>query len=473
MPSGFRDFFDLVTRHPLSLAGTVITTATATVFLSLLGIDAGPYGGILLFLILPALFLFGLLLIPLGNRLYRRRAAAGRGTLRLPVIDLNSERTRKVAVIVVAATMVNVAILALASYKALEFSESNAFCGLTCHSVMAPEYTAHQLSPHARVRCAECHIGEGAGWLVKYKIDGVRQVVAVALDSYARPIASPVHNLRPARDTCEQCHWPSVFTGVKVKSIPHFGDDESNTERWTVLGVRVGGRLGADHFGIHWHVDPETVIRYRSDASRETIYDVEVSRPDGTRDVFYPGGEPAAVPADAGEWRVMDCVDCHNRPTHVYRRPEQEVDGALLAGGIDRSLPYIRREALQALQAPYPSPSAAAEGIETALLDFYGREYPELATGSRERVLAAAQALSAAWARNVFPSMSIGWNTYPDHIGHEQSPGCFRCHDEDHATSEGKAISQDCEMCHTVMALDEESPEILQQVAPELARGVD
>jgi hypothetical protein len=167
----------------------------------------------------------------------------------------------------------------------------------------------------------------------------------------------------------------------------------------------------------------------------------------------------------------MDCVDCHNRPTHVYRRPEQEVDEALLAGGIDRSLPYIRREALQALQAPYDSPAAAGAGIEAALLEFYGAEYPDLAAGSRERVLAAAQALSAAWARNVFPSMSIGWNTYPDHIGHEQSPGCFRCHNEDHATTEGKAISQDCEMCHTVMALDEESPEILQQVAPELARG--
>jgi len=463
-----------ITRDPISLLGVAITTASALLIIclftfELVGFLGNPYIGILAYLVLPAIFVFGLCLIPIGmvreRRRSRRAVARGEAAPRFPVVDLNISRTRTVVLTVLLLTMANLVILATVTFKGVEVMESSEFCGETCHMVMQPEYTAYQRSPHARVGCVDCHIGPGADWFVKSKLSGAWQVVSVALDLYPRPIPTPVHNLRPARETCEQCHWPTQFVGDRLKVITSHESDEQNTELKSVVLVRVGGMQGRESEGIHWHVDPGNQIRYRSDPTRETIYEVELTLPDGTVKLFE--GPESAPDAEIHEdWRIMDCVDCHNRPTHIYRLPEREVDLAMESGELDRALPYLRRESLEALNVEYASHDEARTGIADSLVAFYRESYPEVSATKGESIEQASQTLGTIYASNIFPDMKVGWGTYPNHIGHMDFPGCFRCHDDEHRTVDGEYISQDCDTCHTVLAMEEEDPEVLEQLQP-------
>jgi nitrate/TMAO reductase-like tetraheme cytochrome c subunit len=464
-------FIAHITRSPLGMAGAVITTVSATLFLTLfaveqVGFHGGPYLGIIAFLILPALFALGLVLIPIGlwrDRQRRRRLAEGERLPELPVWDLNQDRTRRNFVVFAALTVVNLMILAVATYKSVDVMDSTPFCGATCHTVMQPEYTTYRRSPHARVACVECHIGPGANWFVKSKLSGSWQVVAVAFNLYPRPIPVPVENLRPARETCEQCHWPNKFVGDRLKVISTFSDDEANTELKTVLVMKVGGRQFGGSQGIHWHVDPDHTVRYRADEKRETIYEVEMIQKGGPTERFMgPAGkslEATTAATRATAWRTMDCVDCHNRPTHIYRQPEEELDAALLEKRIDPALPFVRREGLKALKAEYTSQDAARAGITKAIEDFYRESYPH---ARLESVAAAGRELGNIYCSNVFPSMNVRWGTYVNHIGHMNTPGCFRCHDEEHKTADGKSISQDCTICHSILAQEEKDPQVLK-----------
>jgi hypothetical protein len=287
----------------------------------------------------------------------------------------------------------------------------------------------------------------------------------VAFNLYPRPIPAPVHNLRPARETCEQCHWPNKFVGDRFRVRTHFSEDEANTETKTVLVVKVGGRQAGRSQGIHWHVDPDHVVRYRADAKRQTIYEVEMVAKDGTARRYKGPAADSPQAAQATEWRTMDCVDCHNRPTHIYRDPARELDDALEDRRIDSALPYVRREGLKALRAEYPNHEAARAGIAKAISDFYAASYPQLLAERKQAVEAAGRALGDLWAWNVFPSMNIKWGTYPNHIGHPEMSGevgCFRCHDEQHTAPDGKTISQDCSTCHSLLAQEEKDPAILK-----------
>jgi NapC/NirT cytochrome c family, N-terminal region len=466
-----KHFFAVLTRNWLSLVGASITTVSVVLMMALfavqsLGFSGGPYLGILTYLILPAFFVLGLLLIPVGHFRQRRRerqaAAHGDAVPRFPVIDLNHERTRGFVLVFLLATVVNVVILAGATYKGVEVMDSTRFCGLTCHTVMQPEYTAYKRSPHSRVSCASCHIGPGADWFVKSKLSGSWQVIAVAFNLYPRPIPTPVHDLRPARETCEQCHWPKKFTGDRLKLKVHYAEDEHNTELRTVLLMKVGGVQDHDSSGIHWHVDPGIKIRYLSDSKRETIYRAELTLRDGTVKTF---SAPEAPPKGA-VWRTMDCVDCHNRPTHIFHQPGEEVDAALQDGRIDRSLPFIKREGLRAIQVAYPSQAEARQGIAKEVEAFYRRDYPNLAESRASAVQQAGKALGDIYCWNVFPKMKVTWGTYPNHIGHQNSPGCFRCHDSNHKTASGEAIPNDCSLCHSLLAVQQKNPEILQELHP-------
>ncbi len=480
-----RTFFIALTRNAISLVGAAITTAAALLILTLFAIglvghEGGPYIGILAYLILPAIFLVGLALIPVGivRERRRERAAEARGepAPTFPVVDLNRKPTRKAVLVFLAMSGVNLVILATATYKGVEVMDSTEFCGQACHTVMDPEFTTYQSSPHARVKCVECHIGPGANWFVKSKLSGAWQVVAVAFDLYPRPIPTPVENLRPARETCEQCHWPTKFVGDRLKVLTHYAEDEQNTELKSVLLLRVGGIQGRKSHGIHWHVDPANRIRYRADATRETIHEVELTLPDGTVKRWLPpqraaNGQAAeqgaaGAPEVEPEWREMDCVDCHNRPTHVYKLPDRSIDEAIAEGRLDRSLPYIRREGLRALEESYASHDEARQAIAERITAFYRENYPELASSDGPRIAEAAGVLGDIYCRNVFPTMNIGWGTYPNHIGHTSFDGCFRCHNDEHATADGETISQDCSTCHSLLAMEEEQPEILGQLQP-------
>jgi hypothetical protein len=464
-----RNFFAALSRSTLGMIGAALTTAAAILIITLfaleiVGFQGGPYLGILAYLILPGLFLLGLLLIPIGVWRQRRRQARGLVSRELPVIDFNRERVRRFALIVFALTLANVVILALATYKGVETMESTEFCGQACHSVMAPELTAYEGGPHARVGCVECHIGPGAPWFVKSKLSGAWQVVSVNLDLYPRPIPTPIHDLRPARETCEQCHWPEKLVGDRLKVIDHFAEDEANTKSQTVLLMKVGGIEGRLAHGIHWHVDPGNQIRFTASPDRQTIYTVTLTAADGTESVWRSPEEPPD--GMELETRIMDCVDCHNRPAHTFVPAETALDRALADGRIDASLPYVSRQGLELLQGTWTDRDEARTGIAQALGAFYRESYPEVAAGQPASIERSAAVLAELWGQNVFPEMEVSWGTYPNLIGHEESPGCFRCHDDEHATDEGEVIAQDCEACHSLLAIEEAEPAILEELNP-------
>ncbi|RZV37988.1 MAG: cytochrome C [Chromatiales bacterium] len=467
----FKNFLASITHNSVSFIGTAIAVAMLVLMASLFamelwGFEGGPYIGILTYLILPMIFVFGLILIPIGAVLYRRklrRMDGSEDTPLLPVFDLNVKATRRWMLILAAATMLNIVIVAGATYKGVHVMETVEFCGLACHSVMEPEHTAHARSPHSRVACAECHIGPGADWFVKSKLDGAWQLVSVAFDLYPRPVPTPLHDLRPARETCEQCHWPTKFVGDKLKVIKHYEEDEENTELTTALLLKVGGSRANNSHGIHWHVDRDVDIRYRSDETREEIYEIEFTH--GENETITYADRRA--PEDGGVWRSMDCVDCHNRPSHIYESPGPAIDEAMVSGLIDRTLPFVKRESLRIIKTEYESHEVARDAINGEFAAFYAANYPDIANERAEDIAAAATVLGDIYSVNVFPGMNVWWDTYPNHIGHEQSDGCFRCHRRSMRTADREQVSTDCENCHVLLAEEEENPDIMSVLRPE------
>jgi hypothetical protein len=465
-----KHYFAAMTRNKTSLAGSALVIGSLTLMLSLVAIQAiglrgGAYIGIVTFVLLPTVLAAGLLLIFIGIRRARKRGQKlgiqpSEGSF--PVLDLNQESTRKALIGVIGLGTISAVVLAAATYKSVEVMDSTAFCGTVCHTVMQPEYTAHQRSPHAKVRCAECHIGPGAGWFVKSKLSGAWQLIAVTFNLYPKPIGTPIGNLRPARETCEVCHWPTTFVGDKLKVKSVYTDDEANTELKTAVLLRVGGLAGRVSSGIHWHVNPDVQIRYRSSADRQTIYDVELNKKGSPTKLF----KVEKTPADAKDWRTMDCLDCHNRPSHRYKMPMDEVDDAMAKGYMDKTLPYLKRESMRVLTAEYTSHESAKAAIGREIHAFYQKNYPSLADTKNAAIEQAIKELQEIYVSNVFPEMKVTWGTYPDNIQHFESPGCWRCHDRKHKTAEGEKISRDCGMCHTILAQEEENPEILNTINP-------
>jgi hypothetical protein len=456
MLAAFRSLF----RHTVSIVGAVLATMGAVAFIivffaDLFGLHSNPYIGIVFFLVLPGVFMLGLVLVPIGVWLERRRLRAGKppSEHHWPRIDLNNARQRGIAFSVLALTIVNVIVVSLASYRGVEYMDSVEFCGQVCHEVMQPEFVAYQDGPHARVTCVECHIGSGAPWFVRSKLSGTRQVFAVMFDSHERPIPSPVENLRPARDTCEQCHWPEKFHGDKIETVREYSEDEENTETVTTLQIHVGGgsaRLGIAT-GIHWHMSVANQVEYiATDATRQVIPWVRLRDPNGrVKEYVVDGFTPEQLAS--GERRTMDCMDCHNRPSHPFAlSAERAVDDAMAMGEISKALPFIKREAVAALKEAYTDQQAAAEAIATRLREFYRKNYLAVYNGERQAVERAVNATQNLYRRNVFPSMRVTWGTYPNNIGHVAFPGCFRCHDEEHKASDGSVIRQDCELCHAM-----------------------
>jgi hypothetical protein len=454
----------------ISLAGVIVVT-TATVFwlfllpVTLRGETTSPYIGILVFLVLPAPFFAGLIMIPLGIWLKRKREGrTGIYPPDFPTLNWGNFELRKLTYFFGATTLLNLAIASQLTYGAVSYMDGVTFCGETCHTVMQPEYTAYQNSPHSRVECVQCHIGPGAGWFVKSKLSGVGQVIAVTLHTYPTPIPTPVHNLRPARETCEQCHWPQKYGEDRLKVIPKYADDETNTLTKTVLLMKIGG--GNKGIGIHGtHLGPGVTITYgHSDEARQTIPWVEYDNK-GKKTVYAASD---AKPDGAGlTKRVMDCMDCHNRPAHSYDLPERAVDKAMNNGLISATLPFAKKKAVEILKVPYLSRDEAAGKIPAAFAKYYEDSYPAIWAQSQAEISASGKEVLAVYDRNVFPEMKVTWGIYPINIGHEDFPGCFRCHDGAHANKAGDSITQDCNACHNLLAQDEANPKVLTDLGIE------
>jgi hypothetical protein len=458
-------------QNPVTLTGAVITTSTALTTIAFwfyeifLPGPPHPYIGLLVFLILPGIFVLGLLLIPIGIWLRRRSLrASGHLPATYPAIDLGLPIVRRTLEWVALATVVNLLIIGTASYRGVEYMDSTSFCGTTCHTVMAPEYTAYQNSPHSHVACIECHIGPGAKWFVRAKVTGLRQVFMVTFHTYPRPIPSPVKDLRPATDTCEQCHWRQRFTGDKLLVNTSYKDDEKNTPQTDVLLLKVGGRTWQGSVGIHGHhLADNARIRYIStDVERQTIPVVYYADDQGkTTEFISTDAKATQQQLDKGEHRVMDCVDCHNRPTHAFDLPENAVDKQMSLGHISPDLPYIRKKAVEVLKVNYPTRDVARQSIIAELNNFYRTNYPQIYQTRRTLVQQAGDEVAAIYLRNIFPDMRVTWGVRPNNLGHNDSPGCFRCHDGSHTSADGQTITNDCSACHQVLAAGEENPKVL------------
>jgi hypothetical protein len=456
----FKSWLPDVLRNPVSAVGAGLTTIAAGLFLfvffaDVFGIHTNPYMGVVFFLIMPAIFLLGLMLIPIGVMRERRRRRLGLApsTLEWPNLDLRDPRVRRLAGLVTALTLANVLIVSLATYRGLEYMDSVEFCGQLCHVVMEPEFAAYQDGPHSRVKCVDCHIGEGADWFVRSKLSGTRQIFAVALNTFERPVPTPVHNLRPARETCEQCHWPDKFHGDKIEVVREFSEDEANTMTETSIRLHVGGSSGSGRAtGIHWHTSADHEIEYVAvDEKRQEIPYVRLTdrRTGVVKEYMVEGTDTAKL--SGGERRRMDCVDCHNRPTHAFAASADRALNTAMAGGrLPADLPFLRREGATVLKASHDTREAAFAGIDRAIRGFYAEQYPTVSQERRADVDRAVAGLQYIYSRNVFPRMGVTWGTHVNNRGHMDTLGCFRCHDDEHKTASGEVIRQDCDLCHSI-----------------------
>lgn len=467
-----------IARSHISLIGAMIVTIIFPFLCGALIYDVtvhidNTYAAAIIYMVLGPAFIFGLVMVFLGLTFFK-----GKEEVRLFTLEYLRDyftdpskfgKLRKLVFFAVFLTCINFFIFSLLAYRGYHYLESVGFCGQFCHTVMAPEFTAYSNSPHSRVTCVECHIGSGAQWFVKSKISGMRQLLAVALQEYPTPIETPVHGLRPARDTCEECHRPEKFHGNMLRVRDKFLTDEASTNVKTVLMMKIGSagdRTTSSH-GIHWHVAPENRITYKAtDHSRTVIPEVTLHQKDGTKVVFRTDDaeEQLAQAGETVETREMDCIDCHNRPTHIYLGAEEALDQKILDGKIPRDLPFIKREGLRLITEDYPDQDEARTAIASGLHAWYQKNYPDLANKQAVLVKQAIQGVQDAYLENVFPSMKVGWGTYVDHIGHGEDfdIGCARCHDDMHNTTAGQSISADCNTCHSILAENEENPQILE-----------
>jgi c(7)-type cytochrome triheme protein len=454
----FRQLF----RNYVSLAGALIagigfTTNIFLILVDLLTPAHNPYVGIVTYMLLPGVVMAGLGLLAVGAAIQYVRLRRGLAVLELPHLDLNTPRHRLILGGSLALFVLFLGLSAVGGYQAYQFTDSVQFCGQACHAVMKPEFTAYQQSPHARVACASCHIGPGAEWFVRSKLSGAYQIYAVLLNKYPRPIPTPIHNLRPAQHTCEQCHWPAKFWGEQLATRVHFASDERNTRREVNLLVKTGGgTIRGRNEGIHWHMNISTKTWYiAADERRQVIPWVRVEHTDGQVTEYASTEQPLTdEQRQKGEMRRMDCVDCHNRPSHNYLPPSRAVDISLEAGRMSSDLPFIKKVAVEAMVQPFATVAEADQGIERYIRAFYEKEYPNVAKAYEQRVRPAVEEIKRTYHQNFFPEMKVSWQAYPDNLGHKEFPGCFRCHDGKHVTKEGRPLTNSCNICHDFLQAD-------------------
>jgi hypothetical protein len=440
-------------RNWCSVAGAIIASGSLFAFLFLFTLDmtgkgrGNPYMGILCYVVAPFFLATGILFVLWGAWRRRKELAKLRGLGRpAPLaIDLSRRRDRTIFTVFVSGTLIYLLMTAVGSYQTFVYTESQAFCGLVCHTVMGPEFTAYGRNAHARVACVDCHVGEGATRFISAKISGVRQLFGITFDSYPRPIPTPIRNLRPARETCERCHWPEKHIGNIELTFARYLSDEANSPFEVRLLMKVGGSVPdfGKPTGIHWHTSSKTKVEYiASDPQLQTIPWVRVTDSAGAVTTYRKAGfkgdpDPRLI-------HLMDCIDCHNRPAHRFSSPNDAVDEAIYLGRIDKSLPSVKRTAVALLSQPY---SSSAEG-ESRISGELRKKYP-----GAKGLDGTVAAVVAVYRANFFPEMKVDWSKHPENIGHMDNPGCFRCHDGQHTADNGRPMpATECNSCHVILA---------------------
>ena len=452
-------------KNWVSIWGAVIasTSLIFIIFLFLISLifNAGSsYLGIFIYIIIPIFLVIGLLMIPAGMLFFRKKkrlAEEEQKTSEWPKIDFNKPEVRNASLVFITGTVVFLVLSAIGSFEAFHYTESVEFCGKLCHKVMKPEYVAYHQSSHERVKCVECHVGAGASWYVKSKMSGLYQVYSVLFKKYPRPIPTPISNLRPARETCEECHWPQKFYDRKMRMKRYYLADETNSEWDITLLMKTSATFSAlgQQEGIHWHINPDVKIEYRADPeNRNNIPWVRYTNVRTGESHTYqdPDGIVESNKLDSLELRVMDCIDCHNRPSHNYGIPQRFSDDAITAGEISRDLPEIKLAALGILSQDFSTTDSAMMAIKNGIEAYYTSNHPEIIDQQKEKINQAIAAIQDRFSRNIFPEMKVKWNKYPVNLGHLESNGCYRCHNDKHKSESGRVISRRCDLCHHITA---------------------
>jgi hypothetical protein len=414
--------------------------------------------GLFIYIILPGFMIFGLLMIPIGMFIERNRIFKSlvHEVARLPRIDLNDQSHRNAFIIFTITTIIILFLSTLGSFKAYHITESVEFCGTLCHQVMQPEHTAYMNSPHANVSCVECHVGSGASWYVKSKLSGLHQVYAVLANSYPRPIGTPLHDLRPARETCEKCHWPQKFYARTLWTKKYFLADSLNTEWDIMLQMKTGPEysgLGLRE-GIHWHINPSVNIEYISENDkRENITYVKyTNKSTGEVTVYRNNDNPVSDSLiSASSTRTMDCIDCHNRPSHNYNSPTVYFDKVMLTGEVSKNIPFFKKVTMGILRETFSNNDSALLKIKESITGFYKSGYNDFYSNNKDLIDNSVVTIQKAFSQNTFPRMKVSYDNYPEHIGHLESDGCFRCHNGTFKADNGRIITRDCNLCHTIV----------------------
>ncbi len=452
----FSDYFYNGTTYVGAILALTVFAVECLLFgLDFLSKESNIYVGILTFVILPPFLIIGLILIPLGAFLKKRRVARGIGEVsdKKYHLDLTKATHRNALAIFLIGSVFIIVMTTIGSYKAYQYTESVAFCGLTCHKVMSPQHEAYLNSPHAKIKCIECHIGSGAGWYVHYKLAGVRMLYHFVKNDYRKPIPTPVEGLRPAKDICQECHWPEKFYSSVEVQKKYFPASEAENKDWNLRMLVNVGKTKDQNAGIHSHMYLNNEIYYAAeDKERQKITWVKSIAKDGTETVFVaPDSKFAQQPPDEKQIRKMDCLDCHNRPAHHFNPPYKLVDEAMARNVINPEIPEIKSKIMELLSGEYKTQDEAYSTIKEKLLSYYQTKQADYFKDHQKEIEQAADAAIAMFKHNFFPEMKTRWDNRPEQTGHLWTPGCFRCHDGAHTSKSGKTISKDCTICHTII----------------------
>ena len=216
------------------------------------------------------------------------------------------------------------------------------------------------------------------------------------------------------------------------------------------------------------------ITYFSTDEQRQVIPYVRMENAQGqVTEYFAKDNPPTQAQIDKADKRRMDCVDCHNRPSHIYTPPDLSVDRGISGGMIDPSLPYIKQQGVQVLTAEYKTKDEAEQAIAAGITKFYQEKYPQIASSKAGSVNGAVSELQRIYRTTFFPEMKVNWKTHPNNVGHFYSQGCFRCHDGNHVSKDGKVVSKDCNSCHTLVGQEEGGEHLAQIPAQTFKHPVD
>lgn len=466
MKETYKKFLVIISVNKINKTGIILTTSAFFTFIFLeisrtMGFVSNAYVGLVTYLFLPMLFITGLLLIPFGWWLYKRKTKKTTKEIVAEKFQLDDHyvqhQTTYLFKTLSVLTIVNIVFLTFASYRTFKFMDQAYFCGNACHDVMGPEWATYVESPHSNVKCIDCHVGESFEAVVSSKMNGVWQMISTTFNLYERPIPAPVTTLRPARETCEKCHWPDKFYGTRLKTIPAYSDNETNDLTYTTLNLKIDSGTKRNKAGIHWHISKDTKVEYlAADEKRNEMIWVKVTYPNG-KSVKYVNAD-LENKITKNEVKTMDCVDCHNRATHVYEDASHALNKKLYFSEISNTLPYIKKIALENIEKNYPSHSIASAEIKKSINKYYKDNYPDIYKSRKHDIDHSIESIIAVYKRNIHPNMNVTWGTYTNHLGHQDDNGCLRCHNSNLVSKEGLTINEDCTLCHSILAMESTNP---------------